>query len=107
MSRIDRVRTPVLALIASAAAEALFITLFFAFRNFTAFGTPLNGVSRMFILFHLPAATVTDLFVTMDNGNMWQDMAGLVICFCVAWAQWWIIFLVSIALFRRRAIKAA
>jgi hypothetical protein len=106
MIRVLKVKTPLLALVASAIVEAVFVAVFFAFRNFTEFGD-LNFISWIFFRFHASVPIISDYIAGLIPGYWGNvvptyviDTVTLILVFTVGMFQWYIVFFLTIGVCR-------
>jgi len=97
MTRVFKLKTPLLALVLSVTAEVVFVLAFFVFRNISEFGTPLNFVSSSFLWFHF---TVIE-HLQFDLPEVWYCLALYLLCiFGIALIQWYFFFFLITAIIR-------
>jgi hypothetical protein len=112
MKHFLELKPPLKALILSGLAEAAFLGVFFAFRDFSYFGTPRNRISQAFCLFHEPIGKIADdayykvvpdwirFYIDWDN-----PVASWALITLLGLAQWYIILLPIIWIYRYLAAK--
>jgi hypothetical protein len=104
MSRILKLRTPLLALVFSIAAEVLF----FGLALLASMASPHNPVLawRLFVWFHAPPEWLVLSFMQAfkpfhDIQSMQAQITSTFMLLTVALLQWYVILLATISLFRR------
>src|ERR1700677_768561 len=104
MISVLKVKTPLLALVASVIVEAVFVAGFLIFRSFSEFGDPLNFISWIFLRFHMPISDDIAGLIPGYWGNVVPtdiiDTVQLILALTVGTFQWYIVFFLTIGLYR-------